>query len=272
MSNAESNAQATDLALLAVVVGNTNSRLGIFQGRTLERSERLSNQSSEDVAARIAEWGAALTENENSALVVASDNQPLSDRVLASIDRASPLTLYRVGVDLPVPIERALREDATPGQDRLLNALAAWDTMQQACVVVDAGTALTIDFVDGEGVFQGGAIAPGASMMLEALHDRTAALPAVALEAPDDEPFGKNTHQSMLQGVYWGIRGMVRALTERYAEAYEAYPPVIVTGSDAPLLFEGDELIDRLEPDLTLRGIECACRQALAGDDDHDPG
>ena len=87
-------------------------------------------------------------------------------------------TVYRVGRDLHVPINIALDDPATVGQDRLINALGAFRRARQACVVIDVGTALTVDFVDGVGTFQGGVIAPGPRMMLAALHERTAALPA----------------------------------------------------------------------------------------------
>lgn len=209
---------------------------------------------------------------ERAAVVIASVNDPVADRLEAAL-AGGAWKVYRVGRDLPIPVRHALDERGarTIGQDRLLNALAAFDTVRQACVVVDAGSAVTVDFVDGEGVFQGGAIAPGARMMLSAMHERSAALPDVAFAVPDGaapdapmQPFGKNTPQAMLNGVYFGIRGMVRALTERYAEAYDAYPQIIATGGDAQTLFTGDELIENIVPDLTLRGVAIACREALA--------
>ena len=94
--------------------------------------------------------------------------------------------------------------------------------------------------MDGQGTFHGGAIAPGARMQLRALHEGTAALPEVALAAPDDDAFGRSTSQAMLHGVYHGVRGLVWKLVERYAEAYGAFPQVVATGGDAELLFRGD--------------------------------
>jgi type III pantothenate kinase len=148
-------------------------------------------------------------------------------------------------------------------------------------VVVDAGSAITVDFVDGEGTFQGGAIAPGARMMLRALHQQTAALPAVEFAAPegagdssgdDFQPFGRNTPQAMLNGVFFGARGLVRQLAERYAEKYEAYPTIIATGGDAKVLFEGDDLVERIVPELTLRGVAHAFDAWLGTLDDSEGG
>ena len=142
-----------------------------------------------------------------------------------------------------------------------------WDKYKQACVIVDAGTCVTVDFVDGEGTFHGGAIAPGAAMQLKAMHDGTNALPEITFEKPLQEAFGKNTAQAMLQGVYHGIKGMVRQLTEQYASRYGAYPMVVATGGDAMLLFEHDEFIEHIELNLLFKGIAVSVKHALAADE-----
>lgn len=260
------------LQLLAISVGNTTTRIGRFEGSELARSVRVANATFgpllEQAAALAAELPAEDEVSAAAVIIVASTNQLIADRLIVELDDRTPHEIFRIGDDLPVPIVTALADGATPGQDRLLNALAAFDHLKQACIVVDCGTAVTVDFVDGEGIFQGGSIAPGANMQLHALHQGTAALPHVHLAVPTADPFGKDTAQAMLSGVYYGIRGLVRLLAERYAEAYEAYPPVIATGGDAPLIFEGDELIDRIIPDLTLWGIEAACRLGLMAEGD----
>jgi type III pantothenate kinase len=126
---------------------------------------------------------------------------------------------------------------------------------------------VTVDFVDGQGVFQGGAIAPGLNLMLRALHEHTAALPSVKYERPDDGmTFGKDTRGAMLLGVHAAVTGLVRALCERYSEFFGAYPQIIATGGDARALFEGDDLVEHIVPDLTLLGIEAACRIQLGLD------
>lgn len=255
--------------LLAVSVGNTTTRLGIFAGRELQKSQRVPNRDQAALIEQALAMAGELPESAGdlAAIVIASVNDPVAGVLATALrDRADP-EVYRLGADLEIPLRTALLDHATPGQDRLLNALAAFDRMKKACVVVDCGTAVTVDFIDGQGVFQGGAIAPGASMALHALHERTAALPHVHLERPSDaDPFGRDTKEAMINGVFWGIRGLVRLLTERYAEAYEAYPPVLVTGGDAAIIFEGEELIDRIVPDLTLMGIETACRLTVGED------
>jgi type III pantothenate kinase len=152
------------------------------------------------------------------------------------------------------------------GEDRLLNAAGAYRVLQQACVVIDAGTAITVDFVDGAGTFHGGAIGPGAQMMLASLHQHTALLPEVEFEVPA-EPIGHNTRQAMLSAVYYGLRGMVRELVEQYAQVAGAFPMVVATGGNADVLFQGFDLVDRIVPDLALLGI-AATLAADESDDD----
>jgi type III pantothenate kinase len=261
--------------LIALNVGNTRTQAGLFIAGKLTAQERFDNRAP----AATAEWVVArwpqIAGLNAPAIIAASVNDSVADRLASMIEDQLTVEVYRVGDDVPVPIGQCLDPETITGVDRLLNAAAAFDRVKQACVVVDAGTAITIDFIDGEGTFHGGAIAPGARLQLKSLHDHTALLPEIEYARPDGDPFGRNTAQAMLHGVHYGISGMVRRLAELYAQAYGAYPRIIATGGDAAMLFEGDELIDNIVPELTLLGIAAAARHALVpqpdeADDDHD--
>lgn len=162
-----------------------------------------------------------------------------------------------LGRGLAVPIRLDLEEPSTVGVDRLLTALGAYCRSATACVVVDAGTAVTVDLIDSSGVFRGGVIVPGLAMMLRSLHQGTAALPL--LDAPREAdrggPLGRSTREAMIRGCTAAITGLVYRQVERYAELLGAYPRVIATGGDAPVLFEGDELVEIIVPDLVLIGM-----------------
>jgi type III pantothenate kinase len=256
--------QATEL--VAVSVGNTRTRVGVFRDRELHHSEAVLNADPDAVVAAIAGLRVGA-----SPVVLASVNDPVADMIVQGLHEKSaargPADIYRFGKDLAIPIQNALVDDSTVGQDRLLNALGAFARAKQACIVIDAGTAVTVDFVDGQGVFQGGAIAPGLNLMLRALHEHTAALPSVKFEPlPSGQTFGKDTRGAMSLGAQSAIIGMVRVLTERYAEFFGAYPQIIATGGDARTLFEGDDLVEHIVPDLILVGIEAACRIQLGLD------
>ena len=251
---------------VAVSVGNSRTQLGLFIHGDLEGSERFDNQELAAVVQNVLEWWQRIAELPHACVLLASVNSRVANRLAAMIEDQLSIKIYRVGEDLPVPIGHQLDPETITGIDRLLNAAAAYDRIQQACVIIDAGTAVSVDFVDGEGIFHGGAIAPGATLQLQALHEHTAALPELQLTAPDGEAFGRSTAQAMLRGVFHGLRGAVQRLIEQYAEQYGAYPQVIATGGDAQILFEDEELVDNIVPDLTLLGMATAARQALTGD------
>lgn len=261
-----------DLRLLCVSVGNSSVTAGVFDGGELGARGRWQIADRGAMLDDIQSMARGLGTSARAAVVISSVNDAVADEIAERVDNdADAPTVYRVGRDLAIGVLHSLDEsgERTVGQDRLLAAIGAFAEAKQACVVIDVGSAVTVDFVDGEGAFQGGAIAPGARMMLRALHERTAALPEVEFARPahfeehSSAPFGKNTPEAMLNGVYFSIRGLVRILTERYAEAYGAYPLVIATGGDAETLFEGEPLVDRVVPDLVLLGLARVCEETL---------
>ena len=250
--------------ILAAAVGNSRSRLGLFDSGELHHPVAVSNADESAFVDALASFA----DHAGLHLVVASVNDPMADRVPELAERAGLgfAGEHRIGRDLGIPIRHTLDDTATVGHDRLLNALGAFSKAQQACVVIDAGTAVTVDFVDGEGTFQGGVIAPGLGLMLRALHEHTAALPDVPYKAPDPArgAFGKDTAHAMRLGVRNAVLGLVHRQVELFAEAYEAYPQIVATGGDAPGLFEDDEIVEHVVPDLQLVGIHAACVAALA--------
>ncbi len=251
---------------LAVNIGNTRTKIGAFVGGEFVKSMLSRNDDLEAIATQISECGSELGGDADRCVMVASVVPEVEREVLAIVpQRVEGMRVCRVEHDVKVPIGRQLDRETIIGVDRLLNAAAAYDVLKQTCVVVDAGTALTVDLVDGAGTFHGGAIVPGAQMMLDAMHRDAAQLPELHMTQPD-EPVGHSTAQAMLTGVYHGIRGMVRELVEQYAEHTGAFPMVVATGGDAQLLFKDYELVDRVVPDLTLMGMAVTLRVAASAE------
>lgn len=249
--------------LLAVSVGNTRTRIGAFvEGKLLEAAT-LENRKGGALGEALEHAFHPLREREDAVILMASVNPAAAQALEEQIQRQLNRPVSRVERDLPIPIGRQLDREALVGEDRLLNAAAAYDVLKQACVVVDAGTAMTVDFIDGAGTFHGGAIIPGAQLMLDSLHSRTAQLPEVEVAKPL-EPIGHNTVEAMRAGVFYGMRGVVRELVERYAQQVGSYPMVVATGGDSDLLFRDFDLVDRIVPDLTLLGIAVTLRKALS--------
>jgi type III pantothenate kinase len=236
----------------------------------LEPSRVRENDDPVALAAAIAEEA---DKGDANLIVIASVNEPVAEELARRLEMTGQFTLRRFGTEFPIPIANSLSDDSTVGQDRLLNALGAFARSGQACIVIDAGTAVTVDFVDGEGTFHGGAIAPGIRMMRDALHEKTAALPKAELSPsylhqPPAPPFGKNTVEAINLGVTSSVIGLAHLLIDRYAEFYEAYPRVVATGGDAGLLFENDALVEQIVPDLVLIGMLAAVEIHASGEDD----
>ena len=254
------------LNLLAISVGNTRTKMGAVVEGKLAAATSVENSEASLLGSGQSEALTALEGLENWTVLVASVNPPVLRRVRRELAATLPETkVYRIEEDFPVPIGRQLDPETIVGDDRLLNAAAAFDTVKQACVVVDAGTALTVDFVDGAGTFHGGAICPGFRLMLQSLHEHTSQLPEVTQGRPI-EAIGHNTAEAMRSGAFHGIRGVVRELTEKFAESVGAYPLVVATGGDAELLFGDYDLVDRVVPDLVLLGLAVTMKAAISTD------
>lgn len=198
--------------------------------------------------------------------------QEASDCVLASVNPRAENAfcnwlhprwkgrLLRVPVDVPVSIPILARNPDKIGTDRLLNALAAFQRTATATIVIDAGTAVTIDAVSEKGEFIGGVIAPGLETLKEALHLRTAFLPRVSVQRPR-RVLGKDTNEAIKSGLYWGMVGLVEKITKKLLEEQVNTPTVLATGGDAELLANEIQIIDEIVPHLTLEGILTAyCR------------
>lgn len=256
--------------MIALSVGNTRTRIGLCRGEELHGSSVHGSSDTGAIAAAAVALGERSEGDHNPLVVMSSVHRAAADAIEKAVV-AEGLEVRRFGRDMVVPITHALDDDGarTVGQDRLLCAIGAFSLTGQASVVVDLGTAMTVDFVDGAGVFHGGAIAPGLGMMLRSLHEYTDALPKIDYKVPEEGThFGKNTPDAMRLGVTAMVNGAVRWLAERYALHYEAYPRIIATGGDIGVL-EADGLVETFVPDLQLIGIRRACELILAAESDH---
>lgn len=254
--------------VVTISVGNTRTRVGVFEEGALVESQAVPNADESAVRQALAQ---RLGPNDRPDIcAMASVHAAFAERVegwVAELSDGQPPT--RLGVDLPIPLRHALDDASTLGQDRMLNAIAAFSRTRQACVVVDVGTAVTVDFIDGHGVFHGGIIFPGVRMMLRALHLGTAALPEIGFSPPDPArgPLGKDTVHAMTLGAMAAIRGGVRAQVERCADMYGAYPQIIATGGDAQILEEESGIIEHFVPDLVLIGLHECVAHAMRDED-----
>ncbi|MEL7238428.1 MAG: type III pantothenate kinase [Planctomycetota bacterium] len=247
-----------DINLLVVDAGHSRLKLGVFEAGELIYTRRLGIDGAdrqnwvgviEDAWKRLGDNGGEVAGS--------ASNIGIIDDVAKAIREATGKSTEWVGRDLDLPIDVKTDVPGKTGVDRVLNIAAAYEQLKKACCVVDVGTAVTVDFASDDGKFLGGVIAPGPRLMSASLHEVAPQLPVVE-PGPIDGPFGTDTESALRGGIVGCVRGLVRQACESYAMTLDAWPEIIATGGDAHAVFEGDEVIHAVSPDLTLIGIALA--------------
>ena len=151
-------------------------------------------------------------------------------------------------------IEVRIDKPSEAGADRLVNAIGAHVAYPAELIVIDSGTATTFDVIAADGGFDGGVIAPGINLSMEALHNAAAKLPRVAIQKPQ-RVVGTDTVGAMQSGVFWGYIGLIEGLVARIKAERETPLTVVATGGVASLFHGATASIDHFDPDLTIRGM-----------------
>ena len=153
-------------------------------------------------------------------------------------------------------IQLRVAEPHAVGADRAVNAIAAQSLTEAHKIVISFGTATTFDYIGPDGSYRGGSIAPGVNLSLDALYAAAAMLPRIAIEPPPNESvIGTTTVGQMQIGIYWGYVAMIEGMIARMKAEIGEPVSVIATGGLAILFQQHGHLFDRVEPDLTLRGL-----------------
>ncbi len=248
------------MSILALDIGNSRIGLGIYDdGKSADAAVRIASANLADqlpqALRELIDRHSSPIEHVALASVVPNAVQPAATAVRQVLGMEAQI----VGRDIPIPLEMRLKDASTVGVDRLLGALTAYVNTQSPCAVISCGTALVVDCIDAEGVFRGGAIAPGLSVAARALHTHTAQLPIADLTPPTG-PLGLSTMEALNLGLYAQMRGAVRYLLEQYADLLGVWPHVVATGGDAQRVLGESELVDSLIPDLVLQGVALVCQ------------
>jgi type III pantothenate kinase len=256
-----------EINLLVLSLGHSRLAIGAFVSGKLEHISRVSVENAGQWPSEIAQAWRLVADRAHAGIAAAAVNQRQVDTLQQAVGHAAPgQEIEWVGRQIDLPMAVKTESPAQTGVDRVLATAAAYEQMEKACMVVDAGTAITVNLCNDAGEFLGGAIAPGVRMMLAAMHEGTSSLPQISFDVPA-EGVGRDTRQAMLQGVYHSIRGMVKELAEQYAMILGAWPDIIATGGDAQKLFDGWELIHAVSPDLGLYGIALAYAEQYSRDE-----
>ena len=259
--------------LIALDVGNTNMTLGLLRNGRLEAARRaVTPRGTADELELLFDGllgldGLRLADVDR---IVVASVVPSVEAAITEVARRRGLAFLRAdATTVPIPV-RVERPDEV-GADRLVNALAAGRLHGRPAMVLDFGTATTVDVIAADGGFIGGAIAPGLELGLEALAARTARLPRVEPVRPS-RAIGRDTAGAMQSGAVFGYLGLARELLDRIrAELLADAQPgthvhVVLTGglSRAPWIAELPG-VDAIDPDLTLKGLAIVAAEAPAG-------
>lgn len=246
--------------LLTVDVGNTNITFAVFNGEQIAadwRVDTVARRTADEYAVvlltLLREQGLSADKIKGMAIssVVPSVVDPLIRFAKKWLKIDSPLVLSSES-NLGIGINYIPKTDV--GADRLANAIAAHVKYSGSVIVVDFGTATTLDAVSADGEYLGGAIAPGIQVSLEALLSKAARLTGVQLVAPDSA-IGHTTTSSLQSGMVFGFAGQVDALVDRFQEEMGGGAKVIATGGLACVIAEHSRTIECCDELLTLEGL-----------------
>jgi type III pantothenate kinase len=251
--------------ILVFDVGNTELTIGLFNDaelrghwRVMTAVARTADEFGVLLRSLLAASGFAPDVVDRVAIgsVVPRVTRPLSDACQQYFSVSAPLI---VDARAKLPITLDVDEPLTVGADRLINTLAASRLYGRDAIVVDMGTAMTFDCITSEGVFLGGVIAPGIMTASETLTRRTSKLPATELEIPA-RVIGRRTEECIRAGVMFGaadaIDGIVHRIKAEWPRAQQ--PMVVATGGFAETMAKLCRSFDRIEPHLTLQGLQIA--------------
>ncbi len=250
--------------LLAVDIGNTQTVLGLFEEGEIRGRWRLATEghrTADELAVVCAGLlglrGLGL--KDLNAMIVSSVVPGLTRSYQNLAGEILGIPFYPVTAEMETGLKNRYEDPSAVGADRIVNAVATGHHYGFPAIIVDIGTATTVEAVDGDGAYLGGAILTGLYVSLEALVSRTAKLPSVDLEEEPSKAIATNTPDSIRSGFVYGYAGAIDALVRRFREELEADGSgplqVIATGGPAGTIVRHCREIGTLDPDLTLKGL-----------------
>jgi len=249
--------------LLAIDVGNTNIVLGVFDGATLVQSWRLQTlrERTSDELGLLVDGLFAHSRIERvqvRGVILGSVVPPLTGTMRTMTDRyfGVKAVVVEPGVNTGMPI--LYDNPSEVGADRIVNGVGAWERFGKSAgrpmIVVDFGTATTLDAITAEGEYLGGAICPGVQISADALFQRAAKLPRIDVRKPS-RVVGRTTVGAMEAGLFYGYVGMVEGLVKRMSAELGGNAICVATGGLADVIAPETSLIQHVDPDLTLHGL-----------------
>lgn len=250
--------------LLVIDVGNSNTVLGIYKGDKLIRHWRLisKGRTADELGVYLINLLATVSINPDDikGAILASVVPPLDGITMEGVRNYLGIDCISVSCNLDLGIEIRYTNPLEVGADRLANSVAGIEKYGVPLIIVDFGTAITLDVISPDGAYLGGSIAPGLISGMEALFGKTAKLPQVSLEVPPSV-IGNNTINSIQAGIMYGNAGLVDSLVTRTWNQLGRKGKVVATGGHAGKVSALSETIDVVDPWITLDGLRAIfCR------------
>lgn len=250
-------------------VGNTNTVLGIYDGDDLKYHWRIetSRNKTEDEYGMVIK---ALFENESihfneiDGIIISSVVPPIMSALERMCQKYFNIKPLIVGPGIKTGLNIKYENPREVGADRIVNAVAGIHFYGSPLIIVDFGTATTYCYINEQNQYMGGAIAPGINISTEALFSRAAKLPRIEIAKPNNV-IGKNTVHAMQAGILYGYVGQVEGIVSRIKAQAKKNPKVIATGGLAKLIATESNVIDLVDPFLTLKGLQLIYEKNIEG-------
>ena len=245
--------------LLAIDVGNTNIAVGVFEGERLRATWNVAtdfNKTADEYAVLflnlLPREGLTLSDIDHAIIAsVVPPLEPIFEELSQRYFGISPLV---IGPGVKTGVRICTDNPREVGADRVANAAAAHHLYGGPLILIDFGTATTVDAVSKEGDYLGGAIAPGIGIAAEALFERASKLPRIEL-IPPEHAIGKNTVASMQSGIIFGYVGLIESLVSRIQRELGSRVRVVATGGFAEAIAKETKVVDVVDMHLTLVGL-----------------
>jgi len=246
--------------ILVLDVGNTNTVIGVYEQDELKFHWRIetSRNKTEDEFGMIFKSlfeHVGLSFSDIDGIIISSVVPPIMfslERMCQKYFDVKPLI---VGPGIKTGLNIKYENPREVGADRIVNAVAGIHLYGSPLIIVDFGTATTYCYINENNQYMGGAIAPGINISTEALYSKAAKLPRIEILRPD-HIIGKNTVSAMQSGILYGYVGQVEGIVKRMKAQSKKEPTVIATGGLASLIANESNVIDIVDPFLTLKGLQ----------------
>lgn len=246
--------------ILVLDVGNTNIVLGVYHRDQLKYHWRMqtNRHKTEDeygMGIKMLFQHEGIQFKDIQGVIISSVVPPLMFTLEKMCEKYFHVNPKIVGPGIKTGLNIKYDNPREVGADRIVNAVAGIHEYGSPLIIVDFGTATTFCYINEKSEYMGGVIAPGIGISTEALYNRAAKLPRIEITHVD-EIIGKNTVAAMQAGILFGFVGQVESIVQRIMNTCQTKPTVIATGGLANLIAMETEMIDIVDPDLTLKGLQ----------------